>query len=46
MINSDDKARERDSRMIDFDNKTGETIKDFNPKWWQIPDHPYITLRL
>ena len=34
MISSDDKAREQDSRMIDFHNKTGETIKDFNPNWW------------
>ena len=25
--------------MINFDNVTGENIKELNPNWPQIPDH-------
>ena len=28
--------------MINFDDITGENIKELNPNWPQIPDHPYI----
>ena len=30
--------------MNDFDDVTKEDIKEHNPNWPQIPDHPYITL--
>ena len=28
--------------MVDYDTK--ENIKEHNPKWEEIPDHPYIIL--
>ena len=28
--------------MINFDDISGENIKELNPNWPQIPDHPYI----
>ena len=30
--------------MINFDEVTKENIKEDNPNWPQIPDHPYIIL--
>ena len=27
--------------MINFDDVTKENIKEHNPNWSQIPDHPY-----
>ena len=27
--------------MINFDGVTKENIKELNPNWPQIPDHPY-----
>ena len=30
--------------MINFDDVTKENIKEHNPNWPQIPDHPYRTL--
>ena len=30
--------------MINFDNVTKENIKEHNPNWPQIPDHPYRIL--
>ena len=30
--------------MIDFDDATKENIKEHNPNWSQIPDHPYRIL--
>ena len=27
--------------MTNFDNVTKENIKEHNPNWPQIPDHPY-----
>ena len=30
--------------MISFDGVTKEKIKQHNPNWPQIPDHPYRTL--
>ena len=31
--------------MISFD-VTGEDVKEYNPNWSQIPDHPYQILYL
>ena len=30
--------------MIHFDNATKQNIKEHNPNWLQIPDHPYRIL--
>ena len=30
--------------MINFDDVTKENIKEHNPNWLQIPDHPYRIL--
>ena len=30
--------------MINFDDVTKENIKEHNPNWPQIPDHPHIIL--
>ena len=30
--------------MINFDDVTKENIKEHNPNWPQIPDHPYRIL--
>ena len=30
--------------MINFDNVIKENIKEHNPNWQQIPDHPYRIL--
>ena len=30
--------------MINFDDATKENIKEHNPNWLQIPDHPYRIL--
>ena len=30
--------------MIKFDDVTKENIKEHNPNWSQIPDHPYRIL--
>ena len=30
--------------MTNFDNVTKENIKEHNPNWPQIPDHPYRIL--
>ena len=30
--------------MINFDDATKENIKEHNPNWPQVPDHPYIIL--
>ena len=30
--------------MINFDDVTSENIKEHNPNWPQIPDHPYRIL--
>ena len=30
--------------MINFDDGTKENIKEHNPNWPQIPDHPYRIL--
>ena len=30
--------------MINFDDITKDNIKDHNPNWTQIPDHPYKIL--
>ena len=30
--------------MINFDDFTKENMKEHNPNWPQIPDHPYRTL--
>ena len=27
--------------MVNFDDVTKENIKEHNPNWSQIPDHPY-----
>ena len=27
--------------MVNFDDVTKENIKQYNPNWPQIPDHPY-----
>ena len=32
--------------MINFDNFTKENIKEHNPNWPQIPDHPYRILTI
>ena len=32
--------------MINFDDNTGESIKEHNPNWPQTPDHPYRTLTI
>ena len=34
----------RYKKMINFDGATKENIKEFNPNWPQIPDHPYKLL--
>ena len=34
----------RYKKMINFDDATKENIKEFNPNWPQIPDHPYKLL--
>ena len=31
-------------KMINFDGVTKENIKEHNPSWPQIPDHPYRIL--
>ena len=31
--------------MINFDNVTKENIKEHNPNWPQIHDHPYRILK-
>ena len=31
-------------KMINFDDVTKENIKEHNPNWPQIPDHPYRIL--
>ena len=31
--------------MINFDDVTKEKIKEHNPDWAQIPDHPYRIYR-
>ena len=31
-------------KMINFDDVTKENIKEYNPNWPQIPDHPYRIL--
>ena len=28
-------------KIINFDDVTKENIKEYNPNWPQIPDHPY-----
>ena len=33
-------------KMIKFDDVTKENIKEYNPNWTQIPDHPYKLLRI
>ena len=30
--------------MVNFDDVNKETIKEYNPNWPQIPDHPYRIL--
>ena len=30
--------------MINFDDVTKENIKEHNPNWLQVHDHPYIAL--
>ena len=30
--------------MINFDNSTKENIKEHNPNWQEIPDHPHRIL--
>ena len=30
--------------MINFDDVTKENIKEHNPNWPEIPDHPYMIL--
>ena len=30
--------------MINFDDVTNENIKEHNPNWPQVPDHPYRIL--
>ena len=30
--------------MINFDDVTKEPIKEHNPNWLQVPDHPYRIL--
>ena len=32
--------------MINLDDFTGENIKEYNPYWSQIPDHPYRILTI
>ena len=32
--------------MTNFDNVTKENIKEHNPNWPQIPDHPYRILMI
>ena len=32
--------------IINFDNFTKENIKEHNPNWPQIPDHPYRILTI
>ena len=32
--------------MINFDDVKKENIKQYNPNWKQIPDHPYRTLTI
>ena len=32
--------------MINFDDVIKENIKEHNPDWLQIPDHPYRILRI
>ena len=32
--------------MINFDGATKENIKEYNPNWPQILDHPYKILRI
>ena len=31
-------------KIINFDDVTKENIKEYNPNWPQIPDHPYKIL--
>ena len=31
-------------KLINFDDVTKENIKEHNPNWLQIPDHPYVIL--
>ena len=31
-------------KMINFDDVTKEKIKEHNPDWFHIPDHPYGVL--
>ena len=31
-------------KMINFDDVTKENIKEHNPNWSEIPDHPYKIL--
>ena len=33
-------------KMINFDDVTGEIIKEHNPNWFQFPDHPYRILSI
>ena len=30
--------------MVNFDDFTKENIKEYNPSWSKIPDHPYRIL--
>ena len=32
--------------MINSDDVTKENVKQYNPNWQQIPDHPYRTLTI
>ena len=33
-------------KMINFDDVTKEIVKEHNPNWPEIPDHPHIILKI
>ena len=39
-------SKKDNSEMINLDDVTKENIKERNPKWPQIPDHPYRILQM
>ena len=42
---TDDTSKNEEFSIMDnFDEVTGENIREYNPHWLQIPDHPYRIL--
>ena len=39
-------SKNDNSEIINLDDVTKKNIKERNPKWLQIPDHPYRILQM